>query len=1497
MLRKPVLILLFAIIICGSFVIAQYERDEVLQITYPTTGTVIDADTMTVTFDIASYFALGDTGCANCDGYLVASLNGLPVGTVHADEPFVVRDLTDGYYLFMLEAVDPSGNSFLPAVWDTVSISVMYEEGFCPPTDLSVSSVVEYGNLVLNWRSPMAISDLAGLDENFDDGLPAEWEIVDGGTSADTWFWTTDDAGNTLDGTPFLFVDSDAAGIGVTLDEELITPSIASAGAASLNLIFDHYYNNYVGSETGDVDVWDGSAWITVATFEDVDYGTWTLPDHQVIDISAYANNDLKVRFHYYNADWDFYWAVDNVIITAEVVRGTWVYVYNLTPDGWAAQQMTKDEYGTTYPNGLATEEMIDMSTLERIDISLREDILSCGNLVGYDVFRGDSLIDNVDTTHYLDADVNLGTEYCYYIEAVYDSSNTGTLVNSDTSNNACGTPELYTPMPVTNLSATALDEQVYLDWTSPDVMQLGVPYAEEFDSDLLDLWSWEGDNWSIYGLDGNPAPCARFSWTPSLDFYDYSLYSPIIPLDALTEVQFSYDLELDDFGNTGTEFMTLEYYANNTWNMIHEYSNTADIAWSTYTATISGLTGTFQVRFRAHGDDSFQIDNWNIDNVALAEVVTNRDISGSSVEALSGYISGSGSLIEFELSVTSSDASECDSFAVTFPNGVTILDAGPDLLDGMFDGEPFNGIDGQTISWGSNRDDTFGGIYGTLSFWAFIVFEDSLSGPVTCEYHFSDDGDATIADADGTFEIPERVLVEGEFIGYNVYIDGSVSAENLYPLLMPGYMVNQLTNDVSYDFGVTAIYYPEYESVPVTISSTPVWLYGDITGVITDPAGNLLDSAVVKAGALVDTTDVDGVYFLKNLNPGVHAVSVSRAGFDGSLEDATIIAQEAATVLDFMMIPKLGKPRGLVAYGGNLEVDLAWNSPGAIPTGDWMFFHDGTFENAFSATSGGMGLAQLFVPASYPATIQAVRFHTSDFGSPTQNEEVWVFADDGVTVLSGPYVLPGVSNDWIEIDIDDATIESGGFLVATYNILAGGPYISVDDSYYDGSLFFGNAADGWDELGSLGYFYVGSHEALIAAAGGRSVTTAGDVANSAKTILRNEQLVGQWTAAGLHGESALRLPNVLRTTNTRTDSLIGYHIYQELTDGDSLVGVNAGNDTTTTIDVPANYVEYCFTVKAVWDTDVYDTLDSKASNTACAETFMFGDVDFIDGVTLIDLLMVVDFALEITTPSADQLRGADLNRDGMINIQDIIMIVDIIIPPTTARVSSDAATEAIIELIFDGQQNLTALLDYDGIVRGSQFTIRYDATNLELSSPRLSASAEGLVVNYNESEPGILNIVIADISGGSISYANGKLMTIPVNFKGNNLLSTIVALDESILVGANGESIPVLTKSASLDVRALPTQYALHQNYPNPFNPDTEIMFDLPEAGQVELVIYNLMGQKVATLVSNEMVGGYHKIRWNGLSDNGSAVATGMYFYQISSPNFHATRKMVLLK
>ena len=129
-------------------------------------------------------------------------------------------------------------------------------------------------------------------------------------------------------------------------------------------------------------------------------------------------------------------------------------------------------------------------------------------------------------------------------------------------------------------------------------------------------------------------------------------------------------------------------------------------------------------------------------------------------------------------------------------------------------------------------------------------------------------------------------------------------------------------------------------------------------------------------------------------------------------------------------------------------------------------------------------------MPTGYPATIQSVRFHVSIDGNYTQDIEVNVFADDGTTLLSGPYTVGGDSG-WVEVDIDDVVIESGGFLVGTYNVSTGGPYISVDTDNSSASLFFGNATSGWNEMGSsYGIFAEGSHEALISAPGGRAAWT-----------------------------------------------------------------------------------------------------------------------------------------------------------------------------------------------------------------------------------------------------------------------------------------------------------------------------------------------------------------------------------------------------------------------
>gem|GEM_PF-5862886 len=94
-----------------------------------------------------------------------------------------------------------------------------------------------------------------------------------------------------------------------------------------------------------------------------------------------------------------------------------------------------------------------------------------------------------------------------------------------------------------------------------------------------------------------------------------------------------------------------------------------------------------------------------------------------------------------------------------------------------------------------------------------------------------------------------------------------------------------------------------------------------------------------------------------------------------------------------------------------------------------------------------------------------------------------------------------------------------------------------------------------------------------------------------------------------------------------------------------------------------------------------------------------------------------------------------------------------------------------------------------------------------------------------------------------------------------------------------------------------VPIQYALKQNFPNPFNPSTEIRFSIPAANTVELQIYNILGQKVRTLLSKNLTAGYHKITWNGKSDQGLQLPSGIYFYRIKAGEFSAVKKMMFIR
>ena len=93
-------------------------------------------------------------------------------------------------------------------------------------------------------------------------------------------------------------------------------------------------------------------------------------------------------------------------------------------------------------------------------------------------------------------------------------------------------------------------------------------------------------------------------------------------------------------------------------------------------------------------------------------------------------------------------------------------------------------------------------------------------------------------------------------------------------------------------------------------------------------------------------------------------------------------------------------------------------------------------------------------------------------------------------------------------------------------------------------------------------------------------------------------------------------------------------------------------------------------------------------------------------------------------------------------------------------------------------------------------------------------------------------------------------------------------------------------------DEAPIATRFELGQNYPNPFNPTTHIRFNIPETANTKLTVFNVMGEKVATLVNSVMQAGGHTVSWNA-----SSMPTGVYFYQLESANFSQTKKLLLVK
>ena len=119
---------------------------------------------------------------------------------------------------------------------------------------------------------------------------------------------------------------------------------------------------------------------------------------------------------------------------------------------------------------------------------------------------------------------------------------------------------------------------------------------------------------------------------------------------------------------------------------------------------------------------------------------------------------------------------------------------------------------------------------------------------------------------------------------------------------------------------------------------------------------------------------------------------------------------------------------------------------------------------------------------------------------------------------------------------------------------------------------------------------------------------------------------------------------------------------------------------------------------------------------------------------------------------------------------------------------------------------------------------------------------------------------------------------------------------DESLVVVPIHLTVGV-TGLESIALNNLPSTIQLSPNYPNPFNPSTTIGYALPVDMTVELVVYNMLGQKLKVLYSGIQKAGYHSVPWDGTNEYGSSMASGIYIYRLKTDENNLIRKMILMK
>jgi hypothetical protein len=155
-----------------------------------------------------------------------------------------------------------------------------------------------------------------------------------------------------------------------------------------------------------------------------------------------------------------------------------------------------------------------------------------------------------------------------------------------------------------------------------------------------------------------------------------------------------------------------------------------------------------------------------------------------------------------------------------------------------------------------------------------------------------------------------------------------------------------------------------------------------------------------------------------------------------------------------------------------------------------------------------------------------------------------------------------------------------------------------------------------------------------------------------------------------------------------------------------------------------------------------------------------------------------------------------------------------------------------------------------------------------------------------------VSNAIGDTIGGGASNDHTVKIVTTYLDPAGSPYSGQIVVTSNDTANATVLVPVTVSVVTGVGDSPGMPLQFQLHQNYPNPFNPATSLRFDLPTAGHVKLVVFDVLGREVATLLNEMVPAGSHDMTFNA-----SGLSSGVYFYRLQAGDFVETKTLLLLK